>query len=393
MFALRPNPRAEPRAVPRWSLRIDVLPAAALAVFVSVATYFALKHQPGSHRAYDVWAAALVLVAAVALAWRRQHPVAVLLIVFGVTLGYFAMGYGEGPIWILLIVAYVAAALQGHLRASAAVAIVAFLIIPWLDLLLRDGKAPSVPSLVALAAWLILLLGVAEFARVRRERSAEAARIQEEEELRRASEERLRIARELHDALGHHLSLINVQSGVALHLNEQLPDQARTSLTAIKDASKEALTELRSVLDILRQDGEPAPRSPTSTLARLDELVKQSSAAGLEVRTETEGRVRPMPFGVDVAAFRIVQEALTNVARHAPGARATVHVSYGVRDLTIQVDDDGRAASPKPAVTGSGRGIVGMRERVTALGGELRAGPKSGGGFRVWARLPMDGAP
>jgi signal transduction histidine kinase len=392
MFALKPSPNTRPRAEPRWSFRIDILPAAGLALFVSVATYFALQHQPQGHRPYDVWTAALVLVAAVALAWRRHHPVAVLLIVFGATLGYFALGYGGGPIWILLIVAYVAAALQGHLRAAAAVAIVAFLVIPWLDLLLRGGKAPSVPSLVALAAWLILLLGVAEFARVRRERAAEATRIKEEEELRRASEERLRIARELHDALGHHLSLINVQSGVALHLNEQLPDQARASLAAIKDASKEALAELRSVLDILRQDGEPAPRSPTSTLARLNELVAQSAAAGLEVRTETEGRERPMPFGVDVAAFRIVQEALTNVARHAPGAKATVHVAYGERDLTLQVDDDGRETSPRPAVAGSGRGIIGMRERVTALGGELSAGPKSGGGFRVRARLPLDGA-
>jgi signal transduction histidine kinase len=392
MFAVRRSPNARAGAEPRWSLRVDILPAVALAAFVSVTTYFALKHQPQGHRPYDVWAAALVLVAAVALVWRRHHPVAVLLVVFGATLGYFAMGYGGGPIWILLIVAYVTAAVQGHLRAAATVAIVAFLVIPWLDLLLRDGKAPSIPSLVALAAWLILLLGVAEFARVRRERAAESARIKEEEELRRASEERLRIARELHDALGHHLSLINVQSGVALHLNEQLPDQARTSLTAIRDASKEALAELRSVLDILRQDGEAAPRSPTSTLARLDELVAQSAAAGLEVRTETEGRVRPMPFGVDVAAFRIVQEALTNVARHAPGAKATVHVGYGERDLTLQVDDDGRGTSPARAMSGSGRGIVGMRERVTALGGELRTGPRTGGGFRVWARLPMDGA-
>jgi len=311
-------------------------------------------------------------------------------VVFAATLGYFILGYSQGPIWILLIVAYVAAALQGHLREAAIVAVAAFVVIPWLDLLVHDGKAPSVASLVALAAWLILLLGVAEFARVRRERAAEAARIAEEEELRRASEERLRIARELHDALGHHLSLINVQSGVALHLNEQLPDQARTSLAAIKDASKEALAELRSVLDILRQDGEPAPRSPTSTLARLDDLVAQASAAGLQVRTAIEGRARAMPFGVDVAAYRIVQEALTNVTRHAPRSSATVRVNYGEHDLTVQVDDDGRGTT-QPVVAGSGKGIIGMRERVAALGGELQAGPRPGGGFRVRARLPLEG--
>jgi signal transduction histidine kinase len=179
---------------------------------------------------------------------------------------------------------------------------------------------------------------------------------------------------------------------VALHLNEELPEQARTSLSAIKQASKEALTELRSVLDILRQEGEPAPRSPTSTLARLDELVSQAAAAGLEVRMVSEGQVRPLPFGVDVAAFRIVQEALTNVTRHAGEATATVRVSYGERELSLQIDDDGRGPAADGAVP-TGKGIMGMRERVGALGGELQAGPRPEGGFRVRARLPLDGAP
>jgi signal transduction histidine kinase len=220
---------------------------------------------------------------------------------------------------------------------------------------------------------------------------AEAARMREEEALRRASEERLRIARELHDALGHHLSLISVQSGVALHLNEALPEQARTSLTAIKQASKEALSELRSVLDILRQEGEAAPRFPASTLDRLDDLVAQASKAGLDVRAETEGAARPVPFGIEAAAFRIVQEALTNVTKHAGGATVTVLVAYGDRDLTAQVDDDGRGPTSGGA-TGSGSGIVGMHERVAALGGELEAGPRPEGGFRVRARLPLDGS-
>jgi signal transduction histidine kinase len=226
--------------------------------------------------------------------------------------------------------------------------------------------------------------------RVRRERAAEADRIREEEALRRAGEERLRIARELHDALGHHLSLISVQSGVALHLSDGLSEQARSSLAAIRQASKEALGELRSVLEILRQEGEPAPRSPGSTLERLDNLVSQAAAAGLEVRTETSGEVRPLSFGIDMAAFRIVQEALTNVTRHAGSATATVTLTYGERDLTVQVDDDGRGNQGQGHSTG-GKGIVGMRERAAALGGELDAGPRKGGGFRVRARLPLDG--
>ncbi|HZD69769.1 MAG TPA: sensor histidine kinase [Actinomycetes bacterium] len=364
--------------------------AAGLAAFLTVGTYYASQHQP-SHRPFDAGAIALVIVAAGALALRRRHPVAVLALVFVVTLVYRVLGYSNGPIWLALVVAYVTAVVRGRRLAAGIAALAGFGIFPWLDYLLSDGPGPSLAAMAALAAWLLVLLGAAEAVRVRRERAAEAVRIKEEEALRRASEERLRIARELHDALGHHLSLINVQSGVALHLNEELPAQARSSLGAIKQASKEALAELRSVLDILRQQDEPAPRSPTSTLARLDELVSQAAAAGLEVRTQFEGEVRVLPFGVDVAAFRIVQEALTNVARHAGPAIATVRVCYGQRDLTVEVDDDGRG-HPMHNGAGGGKGIVGMRERVAALGGELEVGPRPGGGFRVRARLPLDGA-
>ena len=376
----------------RPSQIFDALLAAGLAAFLVVGTYFASQGQP-DRRAFDAGTVALLVVAAGALAWRRRQPVAVLGVVFGAALVYNVLGYANGPIWLALIIAYFTAVVAGHRLAAAVVAVVGFGIFPWLDHLLRDQPGPSLVGVAGLAAWLLVLLGAAEGIRIRRERAAEAARIREEEALRRAGEERLRIARELHDALGHHLSLINMQSGVALHLNTELPEQTRNSLTAIKQASKEALAELRSVLDILRQEGEPAARSPTWTLARLDELVSQAAAAGLEVRTETDGEVRRLPFAVDVAAFRIVQEALTNVSRHAGPATATVRVSYGDGELTVQVDDDGRGPSPHGAAAGSGKGIMGMRERVAALGGDLQAGPRPGVGFRVRARLPLDGAP
>jgi signal transduction histidine kinase len=398
---LPPAPGPGPAPSPRASALFDAALAVALAAFLLVGSYFASQGQP-DRRAFDTGAVVLLLVAAGALAWRRRYPVAVLLVVFGATLTYFVVGYATSPIWLAMIVAYFTAVVAGHRLPAAIVAVVGFLVFPWLDFLLRDAAAPSPAGLAGLAAWLLVLLGVGEGIRIRRERAAEAARIQEEEALRRAGEERLRIARELHDALGHHLSLINMQSGVALHLNKELPDQARSSLTAIKQASKEALSELRSVLDILRQEGEPAARSPTWTLARLDDLVSQAAAAGLEVRAETDGEVRRLPFAVDVAAFRIVQEALTNVTRHAGPATATVRVSYGDRDLTVQVDDDGKgvgSASGRQATDAdrqdrrSGRGITGMRERAAALGGDLEAAPRPGGGFRVLARLPLDGAP
>jgi signal transduction histidine kinase len=385
------NVRVWPGSASRTSAIVDGALAAGLAALLTAGTYFASQGQP-DRRSFDAGAAALVIAAAGALAWRRRQPVAVLGVVFGATLIYLVLGYANGPIWLALIIAYFTAVVSGHRLAAAVAAVAGFGIFPWLDALLRNRPGPSLVGMASLAAWLLVLLGAAEAIRIRRERTAEAARIQEEEARRRAGEERLRIARELHDALGHHLSLISLQSGVALHLNKELPEQARNSLAAIKQASKEALAELRSVLDILRQEAEPAERSPTWTLARLEDLVSQAAAAGLVVETRTDGEARPLPFAVDVAAFRIVQEALTNVTRHAGPATATVRVSYGDRDLSVQVDDDGRGRSPQGKAPGGGKGIVGMRERVAALGGELQAGPRPGGGFRVRARLPLDGA-
>jgi len=387
MTALNGSARRAPAR--RASLIADGALAAALAVVVTVATYFISRYH-GGHRPFDAGVIVLVIASAGALVLRRRYPVAVLAVVFGTTLVYFLLGYANGPIWLALVIAYYTAITRGHRLAAGIAAVVGFAIFPWLNYLLRGGPAPSAADLAALAAWLLVVLGAGEAVRIRRERAAAAARIREEEARLQASEERLRMARELHDSLGHYLSVINVQSAVALNLNQQLPEQVQAALGAVKQASKEALRELRSVLDILRQDGERAPRSPASTLARLGELVSQVSAPGLEVRTETDGTARPLPFGVDVAAYRIVQEALTNVARHAGPATATVHVTYGEEDVTVQVDDDGRnGARPQPA---SGSGIAGMRERAAALGGDFQAGPRPGGGFRVRARLPLDGA-
>jgi signal transduction histidine kinase len=188
-----------------------------------------------------------------------------------------------------------------------------------------------------------------------------------------------------------------VQAGVALHLLDERPDQARPALAAIKDASKEALGELRSVLDVLRrsEDGSTAPRAPTAGLRDLPGLVERTRAAGLDVTLDVSGGARSVAAGVDLAAFRIVQEALTNVVRHADTSRARVRLDYGDDELTVQVDDDGRVTAPAMTGTGdttdgAGKGIAGMRERVLALGGSFEAGPRPGRGFRVRARFPID---
>lgn len=209
-----------------------------------------------------------------------------------------------------------------------------------------------------------------------------------QESLRRVGEERLRIARELHDVLAHNVSLINVQAGVALHLLDEHPEQAEPALAAIKQASAETLREMRSVLGTLRQADEHAPRGPAPGLARLEELVERMGSAGLEVRVAVEGQRRSLPAAVDLAAYRIVQEALTNVTRHAGGATARVRLSYGARDLLVEVVNDSRRV-PAPAPIVEGNGIVGMRERAAGLGGEFSAGPRFGG-FLVQARLPLE---
>ena len=383
------NGSAQRAPAGRASLVADGALAAVLAGVLPVASYFAARHQAG-HRPLDAWAIALVIASAAALALRRRYPVAVVALVFGTTLAYFVLGYAEGPIWLALITAYYSA-VTGDRRLAAGIAAVAgFAIFPWLDYVLRSRPAPNLTDLAGLAAWLLVVLGAGEAVRIRRIRATAAALIRAEEARRRAGEERLRMARELHDSLGHYLSLISVQSGVALNLNPQLPEQARAALAAVRQASKDALGELRSALAILRQDGEAAPRSPASGLARLGELVSQASVPGLKVRAETKGKARPLPFGVDTAGYRIVQEALTNARRHAGPATATVRVTYGEEDLTVQVDDDGRGPAARPAPA-AGNGIAGMRERVSALGGELFAGPRPGGGFRVRAGLPVNG--
>jgi signal transduction histidine kinase len=253
----------------------------------------------------------------------------------------------------------------------------------------------------ALAAWLTVLLTGSELVRARRDRAREQDRSREEEARRRVTEERLRIARELHDVVAHNISLVNLQAGVALHLLDQQPEQARTALATIKDASKEALVELRSVLGVLRQvdEDEDAPRAPTPGLARLDDLVAQCAAAGVEVRVTTDGPSRALAPGLDLAAFRIVQEALTNVARHAGPTTARVRLSYGEDALVVEVDDDGRRAGAvhgarlPDATLGSGHGLAGMRERAEAAGGSVVAGPRPGFGWQVRAQLPYTPSP
>jgi signal transduction histidine kinase len=374
----------------------DVAIAFAVGVIQIAGTHLAARHgstsqhacwwgdECGTARRLDVFGYVLLAAGPVALLDRSRHPAQVLVTVFAVTLLYAVIGYPDGSIYLALIVALATAVVAGHRLLGWVTVIAGWALFLWLPAAFGRGYT-TVLGALALAAWLLVLIGAAEAVRVRRERVLEVQRTHRQEAERRASEERLRIARELHDVLAHNISLINVQSGVALHLLDERPEQAKAALAAINDASGEALREMRSVLGVLRRVDEELPRAPTPGLAQLPELLSRSTVA---VELEIEGEQRALPASVDLAGFRIVQESLTNVARHAGAGCATVRLSYGEDELTVVVEDDGRGALPDVHGT-DGNGIAGMRERAAALGGDLEAGPRRGGGFCVCARLPV----
>jgi signal transduction histidine kinase len=368
----------------------EYLLPAIVAVVQVVGTYFAGTRQPEA-RSYDVFAALLLLVGPAVLTVRHRYPVAVLSVVFATNIIYGLLDYPEGPVWLALIIAFVTVVMSGRRVIAGTFLVAGYSSFLWLGYIAGTEERPELQHALGLAAWLLVLFAVAEIARSRRERAIEAERTRAEESARRASEERLRIARELHDVLAHNISLMNVQAGVALHLIDERPEQAREALAAIKQASNEALGELRSVLDILRYGNENVPRSPTSGLADLENMISRAEAAGVRVTKSVTGAPVPLPPKVDLAAFRIVQEALTNVTRHAGRAHARINVTYGDRDLIVGVEDDGGEGGSSAAVpaSGGGRGIRGMRERAAALGGEVDAGPRPEGGFAVRARLPL----
>jgi signal transduction histidine kinase len=232
-------------------------------------------------------------------------------------------------------------------------------------------------------------------------RAEEAERTRDEAARRRAAEERLRIARELHDSLTHSISVIQVQAGVAVHLARKRGEEAPPALVAIQEASTDATRELRATLSVLRDqdyhDGEEGTGVGPQGLGQLESLVARARSAGLPVTVTVTGALRQMPPDVDQTAYRIVQEALTNVSRHADGAAATVHLGYGQDALTVQVTDDGSGKAghdrngAAPPAGGLGLGLIGMRERVSALGGRLHTGPRETGGFQVRAELPVRG--
>jgi len=346
----------------------------------------------------------LVAVAGLVLTGRHRRPMCVLAVSLLAVLAYTGLGYVNGAALLGPVVALYAVAAatpaagtqpgaQGSPRRAflaAAGTLVALMAAtaafnPFGPF---GGGFILIPGLVAAA----LFAGRAvanrrAYIEAIRQRAEFAERSKDEEAARRVDAERLRIARELHDVVAHTMATINVQAGVAVHVGTNLPDQTAAALTAIRDASKHGLQELRAILAVLRQADEAEPTAPTPSLTELENLVATGCAAGLPTEVSIHGNRRPLPASVEVAAYRIVQESLTNALRHAGPATACVQLDFDDEQLRIVVTDTGTGGVRN--TNGSGHGLLGMRERALAAGGSFDAGPTPHGGFRVQAHLPV----
>ncbi|MGW1816163.1 sensor histidine kinase [Streptomyces sp. NPDC002125] len=358
--------------------------AGAAAIGAAVVTAACLASSPG---ALDLLLAA---AGSLALAAHRRAPRTVLAVT---TLFMFAYAVHSHPgSWVALpvVVAVHAAARNGYRAQGAAVGAL-FLAGYTVVLLLAGPDVRETAERVLLLLGWFLCAGVTglidknwqAYLRQTEQRALDAERSREETALRRAGEERLRIARELHDSLTHSISIVKLQAGVAVHLARKRGTEVEPALLAIQEASGEAMRELRSTLEVLRTD----VVDPCTGLDRIDELAERARAAGIALAVAVVGDQRPLPPSVGGAAYRIVQEALTNVARHADRAGTAVRLTYSDTALTVAVEDEGPCL-PGDRIT-PGTGLTGMRERVTALGGTLETVPRPRGGFAVRAELPL----
>ncbi|WP_433327026.1 sensor histidine kinase [Spirillospora sp. CA-294931] len=331
----------------------------------------------------------LMLAACAALAVRRRYPVPVALFTLVACGLFYPLVEPDGPMMMTFIIALYTLAALGRLVWASVLGAVAMSLTGYGEF--ETGSHLQDAGLYLLAGWFVAVIAVGGVVHNRRaylreaEKRAEAAEHgREEEARRRATEERLRIARELHDVLGHNISLINVQATAALHGGDTV--QAEDALAAIKQASKETLRELRTTLGVLRQVDEDAPTEPPPGLARLGELTARTEATGVLVHTKVKG-TGTLPPETDLAAFRIIQEALTNVARHSDATTVTIAVTHEPETLTVEITDNGHPT--ETTLPSSGTGLIGMRERAETLGGSLTAAPIAPTGFRVQAVLPV----
>ncbi|MFF8944857.1 sensor histidine kinase [Streptomyces sp. NPDC014864] len=380
-------------------LALDAALAAGVLVCMVVGSFAGPNGENGVSwgvRRPDLLSLLLMTVGAAALVFRRRAPRTVLAVTGTVSLVECLTGDPRAPVAMSAVVALYTVAAATDRPTTWRLGLLTMSVLTGAAML--AGPLPwYAQENLALFAWTGMAAAGGDAVRSRRafvhairERAERAERTREEEARRRVAEERLRIARDLHDVVAHHIALVNVQAGVAAHVMDKRPDQAKEALAHVREAGRSALNELRATVGLLRQSGDPeAPTEPAPGLHRLDDLVATFRNAGLLVEVARSDHGTTLPAAVDLAAYRVIQEALTNVQKHA-GTRARAEVSV-VRvgpNAEITVLDDGTGDDDGP-LPGGGHGLLGMRERVTALGGTLTTGPRYGGGFRVHAILPV----
>ncbi|CAM5380863.1 sensor histidine kinase [Streptomyces aurantiogriseus] len=349
-----------------------------------------------SIRTPDLLSLLLMTLGAVALVFRRRAPMAVLALTGTFSVVESVTGDPRAPVAMSAVIALYTVASTTDRATTLRAGLLTMTVLTGAAML--AGTLPwYAQDNLAIFAWTGIGATAGDAVRSRRavvqairERAERAERTREEEARRRVAEERLRIARDLHDVVAHHIALVNVQAGVAAHVMDKRPDQAKEALAHVREASRSALNELRATVGLLRQSGDPeAPTEPAPGLDRLDELAGTFRSAGLQVEVARDDHDTTLPAAVDLAAYRVIQEALTNVQKHAgPDAKAEVSVVRVGPHIEVTVLDDGAGDETGPQ-EGGGHGLLGMRERVTALRGTLTTGPRYGGGFRVHAILPI----
>ncbi len=371
-------------------------------LFVGIAVCVGVVTDPiGTEQSLDAGGWTLLIIANGTIAWRRVRPIPVAWVVLAATLPFWVLDYAADDAcgMSLLVAIYSLGAHVDRPRSvlhGAAVVGTAMLVVI-VGVLVPHESLPwyQIPANGVLFGTMWIL---GDNLRTRRaylreveEKAANAQEHREIEARRAVEDERGRIARELHDVVAHSMSVMVVQAGAARRVIDHDPERAAEALGAIEVTGRESLTEMRRILGVLRSDDDEAELAPAPSLDDFSKLVHKCGEAGLPVELVVEGEARRLPAGLELSAYRIVQESLTNSLKHAGPARATVRLHYLDDALEVEVADNGRGAAASLSSSGSGQGIVGMRERVEAFGGSLRTGPRPGGGFAVTALLPVGG--
>ena len=378
---------------------LDGLIAAGIGIAAFIG-FLTVERTPHSDHDADVLGAVLVLAAAASLVFRRRWPVAVFGITLAATVAFYVLDYPDSGLPFTVLIALYTLASRCERRTTVAATAAVLLVIPFV---IADSAEFDVGTLIGNWAVFTVAAVWGDRKKVRDAyyeqlelRAAEKERERLEAAERAVADERLRIARELHDVVAHAMSVVAVQSGVGAHVIDTRPEEAKRILETISQTSRDSLAEMRRLLGVLRADpaAESGELAPAPGLAALPELAARVTEAGVPVEVIVRGERPEVPTGADLAAYRIVQEALTNVIKHAGKAQASVLVRYEPDAVHVEVVDDGRgagAAATDTADNGSHHGLVGMRERAALYDGTLEAGPRPGGGYRVAATLRCEG--